>query len=364
MFTILRGFGRPTSRAASLVLATVCFVAACDNDHPVAPKPVAQTTTPSSQLGPTISLTGSLTWKVTDLGATLLGGTQFTVVGPMKATWIVSDNGATDADKTTGQFKLAGLKPGSYQVCQTGIGGYYALPAVPCQNADVAFGVNTDVGTFVDRALPRIHAGYIDWAGNLLGGGVVSIKDSLGATINIVTDDFGTDQNKTPGKFDIVLPGPGTYSVCEHTAPAGYAFPPSQVVFCIPLNMIYDLVMSVPSFSVVPPASVIWAVIDGFFGPNNSQPDYVGPSTFKVTSADGSFTMDVVDDGQNDLKQQFPGLFYVKLPAPGTYTICQVTPVAGHWLANPACQTVTVVLNVVKNVGYFIDGLKQVPNIP
>ena len=364
MFTILRGFGRATTRAGSLALATVCFVAACDTDHPVAPKPVAQPTTPSSQLGPTINLNGSLSWKVTDLGAKLLGGTQFTVVGPAKATWTVSDNGAADADKTTGQFKLGGLKPGSYQVCQTGIGGYYALPAVPCQNADVAFGAKTDVGTFVDRALPRILSGYIDWAGNLLGGGVVSIKDSLGATINIVTDDLGPDQNKTPGKFDIVLPGPGKYSVCEHTPPPGYGFPPSQVVFCIPVNMIYDLVMNVPAFSVVPPASVIWAAIDGFFGPNNTQPDYVGPSTFKVTSADGSFTMDVVDEGQNDLKKQFLGLFYVKLPAPGTYTICQVTPVANHWLANPACQAVTVVQNVVKNVGYFIGGLKQVPNIP
>ena len=364
MFSTLRGFGRATTRAGSLALATVCFVAACDTDHPVAPKPVAQPTTPSSQLGPTINLNGSLTWKVTDLNAKPLSGTQFTVVGPLKATWIVSDNGAADADKTTGQFKLGGLKPGSYQVCQTGIGGYYALPAVPCQNADVAFGANTDVGTFVDRALPRILSGYIDWAGNVLGGGVVSIKDSLGATVNIVTDDLGPDQNKTPGKFDIVLPGTGKYSVCEHTPPPGYGFPPSQVVFCIPVNMIYDLVMNVPAFSVVPPASVIWAAIDGFFGPNNTQPDYVGPSTFKVTSADGSFTMDVVDDGQNDLKQQFLGLFYVKLPAPGTYTICQVTLVANHWLANPACQTVTVVQNVVKNVGYFIGGLKQVPNIP
>ena len=364
MFTTLRRFGRATSRAASLALATMSFVAACDTDQPAAPNPAVRTTTPSAQLGPTIKLTGSLAWKVTDLTANLLSGTQFKVVGPMQTTWIVSDNGATDADKTTGTFKLAGLKPGSYQVCQTGVGGYYALPAVPCLNADVAFGANTDVGTFVDRGLPRIIGGYIDWAGNLLGGGVVSIKDSLGATINIVIDDFGTDQNKTPGKFDIVLPGPGKYSVCEHTPPPGYGFPPSQVVFCIPLNMIYDLVMNVPAFSVVPPASVIWAAIDGFFGPNNTQPDYVGPSTFKVTSADGSFTMDVVDDGQNDLKTQFPGLFYVKLPAPGNYTICQVTPVAGHWLANPACQTVTVVQNVVKNAGYFIGGLKQVPNIP
>jgi len=364
MFTTLRGLPLATMRAASLALATISFVAACDTDQQVAPKPAVQMTTPAAQLGPTIKLTGSLAWKVTDLSANLLSGTHFTVTGPTKATWIVGDNGATDGDKTTGNFKLAGLTPGSYQVCQTGVGGYYALPAVPCQNADVVAATTTDAGTFVDRALPRILAGYIDWAGNLLGGGVVSIKDSLGATINIVTDDLGPDQNKTPGKFDIVLPGPGKYSVCEHTAPPGYGFPPSQVVFCIPLNMIYDLVMSVPSFSVVPPASVIWAAIDGFFGPNNSQPDYVGPSTFKVTSADGSFTMDVVDDGQNDLKKQFPGLFYVKLPAPGTYTICQVTPVAGHWLANPACQTATVVQNVVKNVGYFIGGLKQVPNIP
>ncbi len=363
MFTTLRCFGRATTRAASLALATVSFVAACDTDQPVAPKP-ATPTTPSSQIGPTINLTGSLAWKVTDLTANLLSGTQFTVVGPMKATWIVSDNGATDADKTTGKFKLAGLKPGSYQVCQTGVGGYYALPAVPCQNADVALGTTTDVGTFVDRGLPRILAGYIDVANNLLGGGVVSIKDSLGATINIVTDDLGPDQNKTPGKFDIVLPGPGKYSVCEHTAPPGYAFPPSQVVFCIPLNMIYDLWMHVPSFTVVPPASLKWGVINGFLGPNNNTPNYVGPSTFKVTSADGSFTMDVVDDGQNDLYKQFPGLFYVTVPAPGTYTICQTTPAPGHWLANPSCQTAVVTLNVVKWVGYFIDGLKQVPNSP
>ena len=119
MFTTLRRFGRATSRAASLALATISFVAACDTDQPAAPKPAVQTTTPSAQLGPTIKLTGSLAWKVTDLTANLLSGTQFKVVGPMQTTWIVSDNGATDADKTTGTFKLAGLKPGSYQVCQT-----------------------------------------------------------------------------------------------------------------------------------------------------------------------------------------------------------------------------------------------------
>jgi hypothetical protein len=48
------------------------------------------------------------------------------------------------------------------------------------------------------------------------------------------------------------------------------------------------------------------------------------------------------------------------VPSPGTYTVCETVAVVNHYMANPSCHTVDVVLGLPKWADYFINGQKQV----
>jgi hypothetical protein len=349
-------------RAARLVTAAtallgITLVAACDNERPVEP---AAPVTPTTASAARYTSAGALTWKLTDTGGNLIAGAQFKVTNSLNVTWFVTDNGQNDADLTPGKFKLQGLPGGPYTTCQSQAPAGYVMPFLFCITKIVSL-VPVDLGAFTNQRLPILLTEYIDYAKTHIGGGTFTVKDSTGAPIQVVTDNAALDLNKIDGRFRMMLPKAGKYTVCETTPPLGYVFPTGQVSLCTLFVINNDESKLVGPSVIDPPFSVVWSVIDGFHDPFN-KPGWIGPSEFTVKSDDGgAFSATVLDNGVDDMHPML-GVMYVRLPGPGKYAICQVTPVTGHWLPNPLCHSVTVVLGVRAWGDYFINPEAQVPS--
>jgi hypothetical protein len=146
----LPSFDRGALRAASLALFGMSIVAACDTDRPV--EPTAAVPAAASAFILPIK-TGTLVWKVTDEDPSPLGGAKFQVTGPKGATWFLADNFAPDSDPISGNFRLAGLQPGTYTVCEIMAPLGYALPDTPCRTKDVFVGDATHVKSFINKEL-------------------------------------------------------------------------------------------------------------------------------------------------------------------------------------------------------------------
>ena len=207
--------------------------------------------------------------------------------------------------------------------------------------------------------LPNITTEYVDYAKNLAGGGALQLKDTLGATVMTIVDDAANDGDKTPGKFKISIP-PGVYQLCETMPPPGYNFPSQQKSFCVKYTITPGMSMHTGPYMVLPPYSAVWSPISGFFPPNNT-PGWLGPSEFRVTKSDGSFAMDVVDNGLND-RHNMLGIYYVKLPSAGDFVVCQKAEIPNYWMPKPACHTITATFANVAWGDYFINSEKQVLN--
>jgi len=356
MRSILLSFERRAGRAASVALLGTAMIAACDNERPTAPV-AAQPTTPSAAL---FTFGGALTWKTANTpNQSLIGGAKFEVVGgPLKSKWIVQDNGPGDSDPVAGQFKLVGVSTGQYQACEIAPPSGYALPWLNCLSGSATNGVTTYIGMLLHYHLPYVSDGYVDYGKNFIGGGTYTVKDSVGATIMTIVDNGALDSDKADGKFGFVLPSGGTFSICETTPPPGYVFPSGQANLCVTQSFPLNTGTGIGPHTVVPPYSVAWGVITGFFQPNNT-PGWIGPSEFRVTKDDGSVVVSAIDNAANDMHLLL-GAYNVKLPGAGTYQVCEVTPVPNHWLANPACHTVVVTFGQVAWADYFINNEKQV----
>ena len=358
MSSMLLSFERHASRFAAVALLGMTLVTACDDDRPTAPAPTAAApTTPSSAR---YISTGIIVWKVIDSeNQSLLGGAKFEIDGgPNNIQWVMTDNNAGDVDLVSGQFKFAGLAPGSYKVCEIGAPAGFAVEAPKCKTANVNAGAITDIGTFLNGHLPNVSDGYWDYAKNYVGGGAYMVKDSVGAVVMTIVDNGVLDLDKADGKFTFLLPSAGTFQICERTPPPGWYFPTGQVSFCVTKTFTLNMGSGMGPNMVVPPYSAVWSVISGFYPPNNS-PGWLGPSTFTVTKTDGSFSTTIVDNGAGDLHNML-GIFYVKLPSGGDYTICQSTKITGYYLPNPLCHTVTANFGKVTWGDYFINGEEQV----
>lgn len=361
MRSTLLSFERHAGRVATIALLGTTLVAACDDNRPT--EPVATASAPTTSSNARYISTGILIWKVVDVNQKLIGGAKFEIDGgPNKIQWVMTDNNAGDIDLVNGQFKFAGVAPGSYNVCEITAPAGYAPPTANCKSAIVTAGAITDVGAFLNGTLPWVSTGYVDYAKNWVGGGTYSVKDSLGATIMTIVDNSVLDVDKANGKFTFQLPSAGRFSICETTPPPGWFFPAKQLNFCVTQTFALNTGGNYGPFMVVPPYSAVWSVISGFYPPNNS-PGWIGPSTFLVSKPDGSFSTTIVDNGPSDLHAML-GIFYVKLPGAGTYNICEVTGVPGYYMPNPACHTVTVTFGSVAYGDFFINGEQQVPSSP
>jgi hypothetical protein len=355
---------RRSTFAASVVLLGVALLAACNTDDAVTPHQTA-VTTPLAQVSQGSGAT--IYWKVIDENQALLGGSQFKVVGPGNATWVVSDNGAGDVDLVQGQFKMTGMNAGSYLVCETVAPNGFVSKNYSCSTTSVPKGATLSVGIFENTHLPRVRWSLTDEVFNILGGSTWMFTDTTGSSIT-VTDNGPQDNDKADGKFEVVLP-PNVwyYKLCEVSAPAGFVIPP--MFKCQDVGVWYGPVQDLGVSSNYYPQnyrlySVDFRVTDGNTDANG--PVLIGPSTFTVANKKAFFLpkLTVVDNGINDYDPQL-GQLAVALGAAGTYSICQTqTASANYLLPTPPCKGIDVSYGVPAWAGFFVDSLVQVPYFP
>jgi hypothetical protein len=359
MRSTLLFFGARATRFAAAALLGTTFVTACDDQRPTEPIPTAAAPTKPSDAR--LGSYGVLVWKAVDVNQTLLAGSTFEIDGgPNKIQWVMPDNNAGDVDMVSGKFQFP-VAPGLYDVCEKIAPANFVVRAPKCKTVTVPAGVITDVGVFVNDRLPTFATAFWDYAKNYIGGGSWRVQDSTGTTIMNVVDNNALDLNKANGYFSIQLPYAGKFSICEASPPPGYYFG-QPAGYCITQNFALNTGGFYGPYLVLPPYSATWATIRGFWGPQNS-PDWIGPSSFVITQVGGAFTTTIDDNGQGDLHNMV-GIFYVKLPGPGTYNICQATKIPGFWLPNPLCHQVTAQLAKVTWGDYFINPEEQVVYTP
>jgi len=194
---------------------------------------------------------------------------------------------------------------------------------------------------------PHLVSGFVDLKSNFIGGGSFTVKDSLGTPIIVVADNGQYDIDKLDGKFRIVLPTEGKYTLCGTQPPPGYMFG-IPAALCFPVVAKNSQITQVLPLLVVPKPAAFWYVTDGnvFKG----LPVLLAGASFNVSIPREFVSIDVVDNGLNDLDPR-PGITWAKLPKAGVYTLCETKPPAGHWNANPACRTLNVAADVPANGG-------------
>jgi hypothetical protein len=203
---------------------------------------------------PQPSQRGSIAWEKRDETGALQGGAAFEIspdpsdgVGVMT----VVDNGANDADPDAGQILVQNVLPGTYTITETVAPAGYALDDDPTRVVTVSSGEaevvgtqgtdntgNTDESDFHNIRLPP-DLGSIAWekrdeTGALQGGAEFEISPdpSDGAGVMTVVDNGANDADPDAGQILVQNVLPGTYTITETVAPAGYAVDddPTRVV--------------------------------------------------------------------------------------------------------------------------------------
>jgi len=228
MRSTARSFARRAGWLAVTVVLGTAFLAACDEDRAAEPvAPAAPAMPPNRSLYLAVS-TGGLGWNVIDSAKKyLLPGAKFQVTGgPYQLKRTFADNEYPDTDLAVGRFALARLATGSYEVCEIVAPAGYQLPNPRCKAANVLQNTIVNLDPFANPTLPFVSMWYkpsVDKA--FVGGGSVSIKDTLGNTLKTVVDDGPLDVNKAPGQFKIAVSPAGWYVLCELAPPPGWVFP-------------------------------------------------------------------------------------------------------------------------------------------
>jgi len=338
MYALTASNRRALSRA-SFALAAASLLGACDSDRPVAPAPtVSVPETPQPFIGATLA--GSVEWAAYQLQSgqkVLATGSTYRVTG-YRASIDVTDNGPSDANPTLGRYKVIGLTPGPYQVCQTAVPAGFALSNPACHQLTIAAG-KTASDEFVYMPTPIIMFDMKDPTGTRIGGGTVVVKDSVGNVVMTAKDNQSPDADAIAGAFKLSLPGAGKFSMCPSVPPTGYSFWAQGLNLCKPFNFNLGTVAQIGMVEVVPIPSVYWQVTDGTFGPNGYT--LIGTGAYTVKIPNGSFAITVVDNNANDMHPGV-GKVFVKLPKIATYEICEVRPPNGYKAAQPACRLVSL----------------------
>ncbi len=342
-------------------MASVAFLAACDDNQPTAPKPPSAPVTAAPIVIPI--KTGSIVMKVFDEKQALITTSSATYQiirsnGGITSTWTLKDGLVNDSEPAMGVALMKGLVPGTYQVCETEAPVDYALAKPACGVVTVYAGAT--VGLYlVNPHLPKITFKVVDFIGNLVPNMTFTIKDSANVYSSLVVDNGPLDSDPVGGQLALTLPFESKYTLCETTLPPGYAFPLAQIKFCFDYTVKNGESKQAGPFTLYPIASALWQVTDGTISPTFFY-NLIGPSSFKVIAANQTWT-DVTDNGVNDIDPKL-GAVSVKLPAAGTYQICETVPPVNHRNATPACKTVDVVTAAPKWAEFFINPEKQVIN--
>jgi len=359
MHATLISSGRSARRLSIISLAGVGLLAACDTDDTVAPKRPEVPATAQGALLP--FKLGTLVVRVVDQFQIVIttSSAQFTGAkdGQTGTPWALLDNAQGDSDPTVGTIKL-GMTPGTYEICETTSPTDYALPKPKCQNVTIVAGTTTNL-MFINPTIARMRWSVVDFVPNLVGGMKFSLRDSTQAVIATFFDNAAPDIDPTPGKVEVKLPVEGVYSMCELQLPVGYVYPAGQGVFCSAGEQAqHGQIFTYAPWVVYPVSSAYWQVTDGTMDANFFY-NLIGPSTFKVSAANGGATLNVIDNGQNDIDPAL-GKLAVKLPTTGYYSICEIVPPLNHWNAKPSCKRVNVQTGVPAWAEWFINPEAQV----
>lgn len=326
-------------RLSSLALFGAVALAACDTDRSVGPNTTTTVPTEASLAkGPK---GGTLVIVVMDQDkkAPVNLGAQFTVAKAGSPTYFAVDNSPTDNDATVGVIRMTGFT-GNLTICQTVAPTDHVVATPACQTAAIAVGATATV-EFVNLTLPRIAWETQDIITYYNVGGATYSGDDGSGSFAIV-DNSPIDLDPTPGKIEVMTKG-ANFTVCPKTAPADQVFyqnppcksaatPPGQTTKLAPFYVAFE-------------ASAYW------WGGVSGNPGGIG-AEYVVTAANGGFSVTVVNNGMNDLSDP-AFMVYVKLGAPGWYTVCQTKAPAGGQLADPACQRILVELGHPAYAGFF-----------
>jgi hypothetical protein len=348
MSTTLRSRHKRAARVTPAVLLGLSLLAACDTDQPTAP----ETTKASSVKPPSAywSLApGAIAFNIVDESqVAVTGWTSFWLIDSKNDSTFFEDNNAYfDSNPVSGSYLLKGLTPGTYQVCQHNSPTYYLVANPACLTAKVTTAATTVIGPFVDLHQPKLLWKVVDDDGMLVPGATFVLTDSLNNKA-VMTDNGIYDGNKTGGLWQ-TLGWPQTLKLCETVPPPGYVLPAQPcLTFVAKGGFPTDLGKWVNN----PIASVkIEVLSDKFY--------LIGPSTFKIY---GSNTITTVDDnGPYDLEPKY-GLLKVKLPAAGTYNVCETSAPYGFDPPSPPCKgPITVPAGVPVWAPLFINKPWPVP---
>lgn len=350
MISTLLSFDRRALRRASLALAGVATITACDNDRTVGPNAANAPVAPATAVLPMFK-TGGLLISILDQNNALPStpGAQFSVGKSGSKTFIVTDNAPGDKHPAAGGILVQGLLPGAYTVCQTAAPAGYVLPTPPaCQPIEVLPGTN-DLGNAAHVLFAIIKAPRATWvAYDPLNGDTVpsfSFTGNNGSGPLIIADNAPMDLDPRPGVFEVAVLTGSSYSVCPHAAPSGYAFPlPSQG--CVTKPVTAGQTTSIGNMFVRHQYSAYWYVSLGGKPSKGAQ--------FKITHATTNTTVNVVDDGQNDMAS--PSMMvYVKLAAAGWYSVCMTVAPDGGAMADPPCRRIEVLFAEPAYGGDFVS---------
>lgn len=345
-------------------LLAVSALAACDTDQPTSPTPKPTTANALrggiGQIPPAI-----ISWKVVDEKNAVVKypNAMFEVTGPFGYDKIFYDNQyPEDGDPALGQVKLIGMVDGQYNVCQVGFADGFGSPPAGAE----CFSGYLNPGGQLSFTFFNPRPAVVQWeavtnVGTLVSsaGATFTVKDSLGQG-STVTDDQWPDTSPQTGALQRTLSHPGTWTICQTVAPAGYVMAAGQPCSKVVVN--FGGIGWGGSFVNNLPYSANWGVTEGVVDANNNYVPLAG-AKFTVAFGRGLSKISVDDNGQNDYDPR-PGRVAVKLAGAGTYTVCEVQAPANHWLPKPPCKTVNVQYATPAFAGWFITPESQVIYIP
>jgi fimbrial isopeptide formation D2 family protein/uncharacterized repeat protein (TIGR01451 family) len=192
-----------------------------------------------------------------------------------------------------------------------------------------------------------------------LGGATFSVSpdpfDGVG-TLS-VTDNQAPDDNSAPGVIHLSDVEPGTYTVCETAAPAGYILASPA---CAPAQTVVDNGAVTFGPFVNGLGDILWEKVDAQSGAN------ICCATFTVTGTAGAALgfgpLTVVDNGANDA-DPLAGKLRLNNLKLGSYRITETVPPTGYDLPSPAFKDVVLSGQTAAAASAFSDAPRRDPSV-
>ena len=346
---VVRALGLP------LVVAAAATINACQDDSPVAPQSSLRAGQAAADKGGLSARPGSgiMTWQLKDGSYIVpLAGGQFELTGPNNFSLTIKDNVTpADQDPVDGSFKVMGLLPGIYTLCETVPPPKFLLPPAnlvsSCTKATIVSNGTNSGQQFFNYHIPRQTWSVVDPVGNPIGGSYFVLTDSLNVQTPIL-DDSPQDQDKNFGKFLKEIASPGIYKLCETLAPSGFVLPASP---CKMISAAAGFPQDVGKWVNAPNYSLYFNVTDTFGKP-------LSGTSFAVKRQ--YYLNDIlVSDNVAPDRDATTGKYFVILPGPGWYVVCQHDAPYGFDppTVNAGCYPIATnpKLGVPANAGTFVD---------